>query len=284
MNLRSRILAAGVMLVVAVGAAVVAQNTFVPTTATWSDSVYATAEVSAAAQTTPPSVGPLSPGNDDTVIAGVDWNVQNSNTVGFCSTVSVTTESTTPVVWSVIVDLTQPPYASASSVQAEYPGKLTIAADGKTAILSGADDYTSTVVAGSTVNPRLCIYNPGAPAPADPSWYTVETTPLTDEWTDRQVCVRVTITGNKNLEDFPFFFGWQTELDLSEAWDALVASSGPPNNLDWSPSHGSGYNFAVTPHPSDAEGIARQYTLTSGTVAAIRGGGSFTITACLQHN
>jgi len=278
MKLRSRLLAIAATLVVAGGGLVAAQTSVSPTTASWTDSVYMTAEVTAAPSDRPDTHGPLTPGNEDTVIGDVQWQIPEKN-VGFCSEIPVTTTSPTPIEWVIIVDLTEPPYAGATVSQLRAAWNNVLTADPQypdIAYLSGASGF-ERVVEGTTVNASICLDNPLNPPPADSSWYTVDIAPIDPEdWTATSAQVGVTITGGQDLAEHPFFFGWETRLDLSDAFTAMEDAGGHPVDVRWTPDPASGRNFTAVP-VGDAD-TARIYTLTSGPDLAIKGTQSVTIT------
>ncbi|QAY58558.1 hypothetical protein ET475_00085 [Microbacterium protaetiae] len=285
MKLRSRILAAGMTFVVAAGAVVAAQSSLAPTTASWSDSVYATAEVSAAAQPEGPILGPLAPGNDDTIISDVDWNIPEMN-AGFCTTLTVTTNSPEPIAWAVSVDMSKAPFAGANIGDlSAQDGRATLTADpndAKHLIMTPVSWWYPTVTAGQSAIVSLCLVNPVNPPPADNSWFNVDIARV-DGWTPTRVCKTITITGNRDLEEHPFFFGWTAEVDLSDMLSDMQQAGGTPNQVIWDPDPAGGFNLVATPGGNETgSGVASKYTLVSGPRLAIKGTQSVAVTVCVS--
>lgn len=263
------------------------------TTAAWTDDVHVSSTAGAGTWSAPAAANPgdvvgAGPG---TAVTGVTWTVPTLLPVGqTCVDVTVTGTSATPQPWSITVRLDGPPFFGAPASALYYGGttQVTIAAGptSATAVVSGVGTGTPFVSAWSnklltttrTLTVRLCTMGTRTPAPADPSWYTA-TQAVSGSWTATRACVAVTVTGNRDTAAWPFWFGWQTSVELAAAKAHIVAAGRTVNYVSWSPDPSSGYQFTTSPAATSP--VADRYTLTSGTLQPIRGTGSTTVTACV---
>ncbi len=191
--------------------------------------------------TAPPEpTGPIYPSNPDTELTDVNWRLMNQTSA--CVDLTVTTQSPTPVLWALTVDLSQAPYngASASSLSLQgFAGwRYTIAADtpepGFAQIKGNPWAGRQTIVAGQEYDIRVCSW--GLPEGVDtPSAYTVTTingpTPNA-----RRACVTTTVAGNGTSQ---FYVGWSADIDATAAADHLTDAGRTIDAWIFQPDNGS---------------------------------------------
>lgn len=234
--------------------------------------------------------GGISPGNADTVISGITWNLNGSRQ--FCTEVRIRGASTTARPWAITIDLTQPPFygVGTGGVQTNSTGVVTVV-NPQTLRITGNGPYSwpwdprqnnTPITSSQTALLTICAYNAPVPPPAHPSTYAVTYTHGT--WTATQACVVATITTTRHdLSAFPFYYGWSIPIDLTAA-KALITNAGNTlNYVGWSPYPNGPTDGTATPAtftpPLDS------YTFTSGFNNVLRaaGGGADTrtVTACV---
>lgn len=238
------------------------------------------------------SDGGIGSGNDSTAIDDLVWTQNNPNQ--FCTVVTVTGTSPTPQPWQLTVDLTQPPFNGIAINQINVQWGQKAQGPGNTMIITGTTSpgnpfnptwNNSPITNTQQALPQICVYN-GAPAPGDPSWYTVVVTQGTGaNWSANRACLTLTVTTTvTDLALNPFFYAWQASLDLTPALNRITGVGGTPDAVQWSPNPAGGYNFTTTPTTSNP--VQPSYTIVSGTTTAIRGQGSgdetATLTACVR--
>ncbi|BDV32067.1 hypothetical protein [Microbacterium terricola] len=270
--------AAGAAAAVAV---LLAAGSVTSTSAAWTDSVHVAAatDVGTWADQEPDMNGPFEPGEPSTVIGQASWTMPATNTSGYCAALTITTTSPTPIPWSMIIHLDEAPYWGAAGMIWGQDVEVTpVSGDPTRAVVTGRYPY-ETIAAGTVLTTSICNANAVAPPVGDPDWYTV-TTAVKGTWTATRACIDITVTGRRDLAEYPYFFGWTTTVDLSAAKAAMTAAGGHVNHVDWSPAPSGGYAFTVD--PSSNSPVADRYTLTSGTITALRGTQSQTITVCVN--
>ena len=269
-----------------------AVSTISITDAAWTDQVHVAATAQSASWVPPgPGTDPFTPGESTTIISTPSWNIADMNDRGYCATMTVTSTSATSVSWSIHAALDQGPFWGTSESDLYYSGSSQLAIDAMPgnpaiAVIRGVgsgnpwnSDWSNSLIDSSkTLTITVCDGYPSTPPTADPSWYTVNSQ-SSGTWTRYQACVVTTITGNQNLSENPFFFGWQATLDLSGAKAAIVAAGGTVNYVGWNPDPSSGYQFTLSPPASNP--VANSYLLTSGQIGAIKGQQVRAITACV---
>ncbi|UJP40954.1 hypothetical protein [Cellulomonas palmilytica] len=222
-----------------------------------------------------PPAGPVSPGNDSTVMPSIEWTLVTNNPVQVCFIATVSTTSTTPVPWQLRLDLAQAPFNGATSgftiVNAPGGGdiswKLGITYDqaAMTARIAGKPDVNApitTITSATTLRFQVCHYGL-PPGVQTPSAYTVTYT-NSPAWTATRACVTATVTGNGSSR---FYFGWTVELDMSAARAAVGAGG-------WTDLTGNLWQLTRT----DLGG--NRFRFTSNTAANISGTQSYVFTYC----
>lgn len=237
------------------------------TIGTWG--VPATWSHTPATSPTQPS-GPITAGNDDTVVSPITWNNQRSwGSYTVCFTVEVTVAGPEAAVWALNVDLQAAPFNGISggfyrpgqdlgqlSLDYSTPGQLVISG-----ALTGYSDWRE-LTPGTSRSFELCNHNSAQPAQT-PSAYTVVQTP--GEWTATKACVVTTVTGNGSSM---FYFGWEFDVDMSAARARTNGGWGPSQNR---------YDVQV-----DNLGEER-FHVSSGGQGALSGEESLTFELC-SHN
>lgn len=225
----------------------------------------------------PPS-GPVTPTNPDTpnqpgtFMASITWTLVTNNPVQACFDVNVTTSSTTPVTWSLDVNLTKAPFNGVDAKRFTLTGtdgwryQTTAAAPGLMRITGKASAGTATVVAGQHYTVGVCHYQLPDPVQT-PGAYTVTHTPTT--WTDTRACVATTVTGNGTE---PFYFAWTTPVDMTAAAARLT---GAGRRVD-AYTYGDTEWMVTRTRP----GGGTVFQVTSKSPASLHDRTSFTFTTC----
>jgi hypothetical protein len=263
-------------------ALVLASRSADDTSAAWNDN--ATLAVSLTAGTWSGGSGPVYPGADTTQFSTtITWDLKNATSgQQACFTANVTTASTTPVVWKVDLDLSQPPFNGVTGgfrLAGNNGWKYQLAYNTPVqgiAEITGKPDANEpwvTVVAGQTRVVEVCNDNlPGAVQ--TPTAYSVSSAHGT--WTDSRACIDTTITGNGTSQ---FYFAWQTTVDMSTAVARLAAAGHATNqwqyaNNDWMTSHNTPATTASPP----------TFNVVSAIASNLVGTGSFTFEICAVFN
>ena len=274
MRVGTRTLAA----LIAVAGLMLGAGTVAPTSAAWQDRVHAmSAAASASSWDTPrppTQYGPFSAGDDTALLAPPQWSLPETNGGTICATLTVTTTSDEPAPWSVVISVDQAPYwgLRADSFWGSDVTFTPMPGDDTRVVMSG----TSPLPPGQTLTVTVCTWTDNAPPPAEADWYSVTTSPVPGA-TATRVCVDTTVTGRKDVAEYPFSFGWQATVDLSAARAQMTAAGGSADYVEWSPHPGDGYWFTAEASPTTPD----VYSLTSGKMTALRGTQSVSITACL---
>lgn len=281
------------VIVVVLALLALAASRFVPTQAAWNDSAAFTANVSTGTWQGNGDIsdGGITAGNGTTVISEIAWTVPRTNR--FCADVTVTGTSSTPQPWQLSIDLTRSPFNGVSVDDVTVRRGEKAQGPDDTMIVTGTTrpgrpfnprSNNTPITDFQQATPRLCVSN-ATPAQGNPSWYTVTVTEGTGgDWTATRACLTVTVTTTvTDLALNPFFYAWQTTLDLAPALDRITSAGGTPDAVDWTPSAG-GSNFDTT--PTIYNPVQPSYAITSGDRTAIRGQGSgdetATVTACVR--
>jgi len=265
---------------------------FMPTQAAWTDATAFTATASTGSWPGDISDGGISDGNEFTDIDDIVWDPTSSTK--FCTVVTVTGTSSTPQPWQLNVDLTQPPFNGVGINEIKVKGGEKAQGVGNTMIVTGTMkpnkpfdpiSNNSPITNTQQAFPEMCV-SKGTPAQGDPSWYTVAVTQGTGpDWSATRACLTVTVTTTvTDLALNPFYYAWQTNLDLAPALNRITSAGGTPASVQWSPGSAGGKNFDTT--PTTYNPVQPSYAITSGTNTAIRGQGSgdetATLTACVR--
>lgn len=228
----------------------------------------------------------VSPG-DNTTQEDVTWTSPANPASQVCTTISVRGQSATPAPWSVTLNLSGAPFYGASflyytgSTQVSFqhaPGSATVTGVGSGSPWNSSWS-NSTLTSAQTLTFTVCGYPAGAPSVQDDSWRSVSQS-MQGTWTPTLACVAVTVTGTVDPAVNPFFFGWQANIDLTGAKQHIVDSGRTVNYVSWDPWPSGGYQF--THDPASSNPIADVYSITSGTMTAVRAGSSQTIVACVH--
>lgn len=222
---------------------------------------------------TPP--GPVNPGAPSVVMTDIEWTLVTNNPVQACFTAHVTTTSTTPMDWSLTIDMSRPPYNGADPRVLQLSGqdswRYTLHRDtpepGIVTVTGSANGGRTTVVAGQEHLVDVCawtlpegVQTPGA--------YTVTTVPASGaDWTDRRACLVTTVTGNGTE---PFYFGWTADVDMTPAIDHLAEAGRQLSAY----AYGSN-EWMLTRTPTDTG-----FVVTSRSPANIHDTGTFTFLTC----
>lgn len=239
------------------------------------------------------------PGDEQTVITSLTWTDAlgnapvsgNSTDVGgtwstrLCAVVSVTSTATVWTPWSLHVNLSGQPFDGAISSGftkgggatnvVVTPGNsrydlITGSSNGASPDVQWNSDWNNRyLMQGRTVTFTLCTNAP-IPSPADPGYYTVVPGPVTVQ--DSDYCLPLTVTGKQDISENPFFFGWETDVDLTGLLTDVSQAGRAVNYISWTPTSG-----VTVQQDSD---VSTLYHVRSGALTSIRGGGSVTVTAC----
>ncbi|WP_062079125.1 hypothetical protein [Demequina globuliformis] len=229
--------------------------------------------------------GGISPGNDDTVISDIQWAI--ASPVQACANLTVTTESTTPVDWAVDVDMTSSPWNGVDPSLGKVENGANAAIDGTVLHLTGIHDDGAPFNASSNNTPlssaqvakiRLCVYDGGDPPVGDADWYTtVQHAPVRD---GNKVCTSMDVIGLVDEDEYPFYYGWQATMDLTEAWEMLDDAGLSYNFTSMTPGPEGDYGYHMDPGTVSVDHST--YALTSAVHFSLHGTASGTVTWCLN--
>lgn len=222
-------------------------------------------------------VGPIYPGNGDTVTTDLEWTSITSNPVQGCFSVDVSTTSTTPVVWRITLDLARAPFNGATtgySIQGSDSWRYAQYAATPSAgylQIGGTADVSAgrrTIVAGQTYEVSVCHWSlpPGAQTPSAYSVSTVQGT-----WTAARACLVTTVTGNGSSQ---FYVGWTVQLDMQSAVNRLQSAGRTFDALTYSANHSE---QTWTPAPGVGPNA---FTVVSTSAANIRLSQSYVFETC----
>lgn len=266
---------------------------------TWTTSPTPTPSSSPESTTTPAtSTGIITVGNTTTAMSDVTWTDfsgnaltpgTSANNVGrqMCAVLQVSGTSTTPSPWSLNVDISGAPFYGA------YPGFVYDGAwalsqpDSSTVTLTG----TSSLTSAQSIQVRLCNYwiQTSVPSTTTGTW-TATTSDAQWNADSSRVCQTVTITGTAtDLNVAPFYFGWDTTLDLSSAAALYAQTTGrQPDTTLFSPDPQYGYAYVIDGDSSGSgswrNSFASTVRLSNGKTTALLGTGSTSVTACVFNN
>lgn len=256
------------------------------TQANWTDEVAVSTSASAGDwDTITGGDGGITPATDDTLIANIDWQFASRSQL--CANVTVETSSASPADWAIDVDTAAAPWngttAGAGAIESGGVGVM----DGAVLHVTGnyaegapfdSSHNNTPLSQGQHASVRLCVYDAGNPAIADPSWYSVEQhAPVLSE---NKVCTSIDLEGQVDPADYRFYYGWEATMDLSEAWSMLADAGYDFNYVSMNPDPEGNWNYAVA--PEEVSPTQDLYQLSSETNSAIKGEESQTLTWCLH--
>ena len=190
------------------------------TSAAWTDSASFSAAVTAGSWATATASPPVTAG--DGVSITTTWTqANNTSDITVCAQIVVSTTSTTPVPWSVVVHTDVIPWNGKTSGYRNGNANYTYAygtpsADAVT-VTGGSGDNT-TVVRGQDRSVVFCNDHL-APIPPDQAqgWYTASATP-----SGTAGCVTTTVTPkSRAVVGHDFYFAWSVPVDMSAAFRQL---------------------------------------------------------------
>lgn len=303
--------ALGVLLTVVVlaglgGAAWAAWSARVTVTAgvssgTWTSTPVPTPSPSGSTNpTTPPATGTgiITVGNATTAMSEVTWTDFSGNALTpgtsasnpgrqTCALVQVRGTGATASPWSLDVDISGAPFYG-TNPGFVYDGAWTLTQPNPTTLtLMG----TSPLTSAQSVQVRLCNYwiHTSVPSTTTGTW-TATTSDARWNADSSRVCQTVTITGTAtDLNAAPFYFGWDTTLDLSSAAALYAQTMGrQPDTTVISPDPQYGYAYVIDGDSSDSGSWRNSFSSTvrfsSGKTTALLGTGSTSVTACVFNN
>jgi hypothetical protein len=241
------------------------------TSAAWADPAVVVAQLNAGSWST----GPVNPGDGSTVLTDIEWTLVTNNPVQVCFVATVSTTSTTPVPWSLRMDLTQAPFNGVTSgfgiddvAGNGYAWKLgvtydTAAMTATVAGKTGVNQPLTTITSATTLRFKVCHYGL-PPGVQTPSAYTVAYA-NSPAWTPTRACVTATVTGNGSSR---FYVGWTAVLDMAAARASLAHFSG------WSSPTGNLGQLTRTDLGGD------RFRFESETAASIAGTQTYVLTYC----
>lgn len=192
-----------------------------------------------------------------------------------CVTMTVTTTSTTPVTWSVLIDTSAIPWNGATTgYSVNNPNKLggTLTLNRYLVVTGGTGN--ATVVSGTNRTVKVCNYQTGIPPVGDSSWYTLKVS--APALNGNQVCRTVTATATGTTA---FWFRWTTSVDTTSMFTTL----GKRSSYWWIYSD---YNVVRDPsspstNPSSPSTVSFT-SATNDTTSLLNNTKSFAYTLCLN--
>ena len=141
-----------------------------------------------------------------TNLPSITWTLVTNNPVQACFTAQVTTASTTPVAWSLLIDTTKAPFNGQSSPSTYSPqnddGRANVFAqpgDPSIVVVDGNkyDQVWRYIVAGGTRGAVAATLPPGVQTP---SAYSVTITQGTGtSWSNQRACLTATVDGQRHV-------------------------------------------------------------------------------------
>ncbi|WP_084077784.1 hypothetical protein [Demequina sp. NBRC 110057] len=251
------------------------------TAAAWTDDVWFSATASAGTWDDGGGGGGGGGGGidgGDDVDLDITWNV--SGPTSTCATVDITTDGT-DVEWELTVDVTQRPWDNGppSEVEVDNGGIIVSDTDVNPVVIHGNTDSSGTfnsmsnntpLSAGETATVVICGFNNAGPEPQpdDGTWYTTDWSDVEVVGSD-SVCSTLTVQGLVDPSD-PFYYGWQTDVNVQWLVDALDAEDATVFYVSSSPSPSGGYDFTFEQDPDDPYLIH----IESGVALALQGNSS----------
>lgn len=205
--------AALVIVSVALGVA-----TPLPTSSVWRDNVWATAKITTATRAVTTYPGGFTPGQGTTLAADPVWT--NESMWNTCMRIEVTSESSTPVVWSVQLDTSAQPWNGVTEFRVDYGYVLSPLVGGRHRTITGDSTLNPprhTVAKGTVRTISICAAAQVTPPIGDSSWYTVTVSKPFKE-SEARVCRTVTATA---LGKTPFWFRWRATVPTADMFTLL---------------------------------------------------------------
>ena len=158
-----------------------------------------------------PDTGPLVPGGSGYELVVV-WSQPAATQ--FCADVTVTSTSTTPISWTAVLDVTQPPANGDTNISHytlsnRYKFSPNAVVNGTLTII-GSNPSTNTVSAGKDRHFTICNYNAGDPEIDPNATYTVTVGASTGP--SYYVCKPVTV----EVTGTPWRVGWEAEINITD--------------------------------------------------------------------
>lgn len=244
----------------------------------------------------PPTAAIIAPGAS-TVMTGVVWTHSDGTALvpttqasnrgrQMCANVTVRGASSTAATWSLLIDISGAPF-NTEVPNFVYSGDWTLGrADDTHMVVTG----TSKLASSQTLTVSLCNYflqKTLVPASTSGPWTAATSAPYWSQDRSR-ACTDLTVTGTiTDMQSYPFFFGWDTQIDLRPAAQLYQGGKGAaPNTATFAPQPNQGDNYVINDSTGQSWWQTYQDTfrLSSGITTALQGNGSTTITACVFKN
>lgn len=266
---------------------------------TWTTSPTPTPSNSPESTTTPnASTGIITVGNTTTTMSDVTWTDFSGNALTpgtsasnpgrqTCALVQVRGTGATASPWRLDVDISGAPFYG-ENPGFVYDGAWALSqSDSSTVTLTG----TSSLTSAQSVQVRLCNYwiHTSVPSTTTGTWTATTSDPQWNADSSR-VCQTVTIAGTAtDLNTTPFYYGWDTTLDLGPAAELYLQRTGrQPDTTVFSPDPQYGYAYAIDGDSSGSgswrNSFASTVRLSNGKTTALLGTGSTSVTACVFNN
>lgn len=238
-----------------------------PTTAAWADPAVLSATASSS---TWGGGAPVYPGDPSISLGTTSWVLNNyGSSISACYTGQVTSTSTTPVAWKVVIDTAAAPWNGAMTGYNQqgdgYQWDYDVPSAGLIQISGGYSDNLKV----SATQPRTIRFcnDTLQPVPATAGTVTVSTRQGT--WNANTACLITTVTRSTAT---PWYYHWQVPLDISTALTRV--SNGPKDVYQV---RADGYPVTFTPALS---ATVSTYAVSSQVASSIKAGESYAFTTC----
>ncbi len=192
-----------------------------------------------------------------------------------CVQMTVTTTSTTPITWSLLVDTSAMPWnGTTTGYTINNPNRLgSTLTLGRYLVVTGGTT-NATVVSGQNRTVKVCNYQTGTPPVGDSSWYTVKVS--APALNGNQVCRTVTATATGTTA---FWFRWSTSVDTTSMFTTL----GKRTTYWWSYSDQNVVRNPTNPstNPSSPSTVSLT-SATNNTTSLLNNTKAFAYTICLN--
>jgi hypothetical protein len=224
-----------------------------------------------------------------TIITGVAWPVPTQGrSQPTCVTVDLTDELDVPYAWSFQIKRDGTPFYGAGYwwYQGANQARFDVGAEWITVTGVGDGrqwnpDWFNRDVNGQRALKITACSTP-VPAPTvryGDHWYDV--TESRGAWTPTQACVTLTARGHIDPAVYPFRYGWAGTFDLREAKARITGAGKTVYYVSFSPQPEQDFQFHFL-GDGRTQPVQDRYDIGTGTMTALHGMESKTITACVH--
>lgn len=262
-----------------------------PTAAAWTDDIVFSAQVSAGSWKTPDETSAIIIPGPYTEVKNIQWfspqslSAQNNETCVYFEVEGTTHE---PTQWSATVKMQDAPFYGTSYLWNAAPWKINgqetvnplFSAEGSDIRVTG--DWMRGInrshsQIGDVVPVGFCGNMGHPPTQASVQLYSAKQS-IPEPWQENKGCVVLTVEATIDEYAHPFWYGWESIIDLSELYSHFLDSGGNVWNLQWTPYPTGDFDFTATEVPDKPHVFA----LKSGYSTSLRSGSNINIQVCAE--